>query len=89
MDGVKGTCGLCGGRVIGHAGVWMAVTPPPPGVCESCGAIEAANGPVLDMVPRRAQPTRQVLSGQPYVRSDSPSDCGCSGGCKAWDCKNL
>jgi len=33
-----GSCSLCGGDVMGFRGTWMAVVPPPPDRCSSCGA---------------------------------------------------
>jgi hypothetical protein len=44
-----GTCSICGGRVSVPA-AWMSVVPPVP-TCESCGAVEAEHGPVIQMKP--------------------------------------
>jgi len=52
MQGVIGTCSICGADVIGHTGPWFGVIPPPPGRCSGCGATEA-QGPVLPMIPKR------------------------------------
>ncbi len=50
MNQVIGCCSLCGGDVVGHAGPWLGVIPPPRAKCTSCGAMEA-RGPVIPMVP--------------------------------------
>jgi len=53
---VVGACGNCGGRVIGHAGPWMSIFPPPPPKCERCGWVLADRGPVLPMAPPSPAP---------------------------------
>ena len=70
MDCV-GTCSLCGGRVMRFGGPWCSILPPPPGRCESCNAVEAQHGPVVQMRPApRYQPP-----AQPFVPF-GPSDFG-------------
>ncbi len=49
-----GTCSRCGGDVVGHRGVWMSVTPPPPDRCSSCGAVRADD--VIQMSPPPVAP---------------------------------
>lgn len=82
MVTVVGTCSICGGAVTVPS-VWDAVIPPPK-TCSECGAEAAEHGPVLKMRPRR----RYGQAGGAYTTNTS-GDCGCSEGCKAWDCKNL
>lgn len=46
-----GSCSLCGGSVMGHAGPWFSVNPPPPATCAQCGATDGSD--VIRMHPRR------------------------------------
>lgn len=46
---VIGQCSRCGGDVQAYTGVWMAVVPPPPPKCVSCGAV--AGRPVIQTYP--------------------------------------
>lgn len=47
MEQRIGTCSLCGGNVVGFVGAWLAVVPPPPPKCTSCGAVAA--GDIIQM----------------------------------------
>jgi hypothetical protein len=60
---IIGTCSLCGGRVS-TPGIWMGVVPPTP-TCESCGAVKADHGPVIDMkpAPRRQRARTTTTTG--------------------------
>lgn len=55
-----GTCGACGGRVVGP-GIWHSILPAPL-VCEDCGAKPARHGPVIPMGPSK----QQILSGTSF-----------------------
>ena len=46
---IIGTCSICGGRVE-VPDVWYGLNPPTP-TCQSCGAISAQHGPVIQMRP--------------------------------------
>jgi hypothetical protein len=58
---IIGTCSLCGGRVSVPS-VYHSVIPPEP-TCESCGAVRASHGPVIDMRPARRAQQRVVDEG--------------------------
>jgi hypothetical protein len=58
MNNVIGKCSICGGDVVGFTGIWMAVIPPPPAQCTSCGAVEA--GTVIKMTPAPTHPMSQL-----------------------------
>jgi hypothetical protein len=49
MVTILGACSLCGGRVTCPT-VFHSVVPPTP-TCESCGAVAAQHGPVIEMAP--------------------------------------
>lgn len=49
MNKVIGTCSLCGGRVL-TPNIWHGINPPVPH-CESCKALPANHGPVIEMKP--------------------------------------
>lgn len=53
MNTTIGTCSICGGRVTVPTH-WSATIPPTP-TCESCGAVKAGHGPVIQMT-KRADP---------------------------------
>ena len=46
-----GTCGNCGGDVVGEVGPWLGVVPPPPPRCNRCGATPKGYDDVLQMNP--------------------------------------
>lgn len=55
MYTVLGSCSICGGTVTAPM-VWHGIIPPTP-TCTQCGAIAAAAGKVIPMIPN---PTRQT-----------------------------
>lgn len=61
-----GTCSLCGGTVVGYRGVWMAIIPPPPDRCTTCGAVAASD--VIPMV----RPPQAPVDGGLASRVHSP-----------------
>lgn len=61
MEQCVGTCSICGGDVMKHAGPWHG-TIPPRGRCTSCGAVEAC-GPVIPMRPSPQRIPRVVVEG--------------------------
>lgn len=64
MEQAIGTCSRCGGQVIGWAGAWFGVTPPPPARCRSCGGV-AGVGPVIKTYP--APPVERASGTLGYV----------------------
>ena len=55
MNHPVGTCSICGGRVTVPS-VWHGVIPPIP-TCESCGAMAAQHGPIIQMQPPKYKMT--------------------------------
>lgn len=53
-----GTCGNCGGDVMGEIGPWLGVIPPPPPRCNGCGATPKGYDDVLPMNPPPSHPSR-------------------------------
>lgn len=62
MNGIIGTCSICGGDVYGHVGPWFGVIPPPPARCSKCGASES-KGPVINMTPSNHRGNYTVTTG--------------------------
>lgn len=62
-----GSCSLCGGDVMGHRGTWMAVGPPPPDRCSSCGAVRGDD--VIPMRrPRNPHPPDDAMMREFFAR---------------------
>jgi hypothetical protein len=59
MEKRIGTCGSCGGDVMGHRGGWMGINPPPPDQCRSCGAVVRGQSDMLAMGPTPRRPIPQ------------------------------
>lgn len=57
MDTQVGTCGNCGGRVMGVKGPLLLVGDPPPPRCEQCGA--TAKTPRDNVLPMNPPATPQ------------------------------
>lgn len=66
MRTIIGTCSCCGGRVSVPT-VFMSVVPPVP-TCESCGATQAAHGPVIQMQPAPPALRSRITFGSNTVR---------------------
>lgn len=64
MEQRFGTCGNCGGSVVGHRGPWWGTNPPPPPECASCGAVPRVYDDTIEMS-RPKFPRRQAPRGFP------------------------
>ena len=64
MNKTIGTCSICGGRVtVPH--IWGGAIPPTP-TCESCGAMAASHGPVIEMQrPTKTDAARTMIAAHP------------------------
>lgn len=65
---IVGTCGSCGGRVTVPT-AWWGIYPPRP-TCESCGALAAEHGPVIEMEP--SVPTRVLFTDGTFTDGNWP-----------------
>lgn len=66
-----GACSICGGDVMAWTGPYHSVVPPGPARCSQCGAVEAASGTVIPMVPSRPPNVRDFQTFDNIPPSDA------------------